>query len=141
GMGQKTHPVGFRLGILKDWKSNWYAEKDFPRFLKEDETIRQYMERRLSHAAISQITIERKPSKIVVTVHTARPGVVIGKRGAEVDKLRDELGVLTKSEVSVNVEEIKRPDVDARLIADNIAHQIRNRISFRRAMKRAIQAA
>jgi small subunit ribosomal protein S3 len=140
-MGQKTHPVGFRLGILKDWKSNWYAEKDFPRFLREDETIRQYLERRLSHAAISAITIERKPSKIVVTVHTARPGVVIGKRGAEVDKLRDELGVLTKSEVSVNVEEIKRPDVDARLIADNIAHQIRNRISFRRAMKRAIQSA
>lgn len=140
-MGQKTHPVGFRLGILKDWKSNWYAEKDFPRFLREDETIRQYLERRLSHAAISQITIERKPSKIVVTVHTARPGVVIGKRGAEVDKLRDELGVLTKSEVSVNVEEIKRPDVDARLIADNVAHQIRNRISFRRAMKRAIQSA
>jgi small subunit ribosomal protein S3 len=140
-MGQKTHPTGFRLGILKDWKSNWYAEKDFPRLLKEDETIRRYLERRLSHAAISSITIERKPSKIVVTVHTARPGVVIGKRGAEVDKLRDELGVLTKSEVSVNVEEVKRPELDARLVADNVAHQIRNRISFRRAMKRAIQSA
>ena len=140
-MGQKTHPVGFRLGVLKDWKSTWYAEKDFPRLLHEDETIRRYLERRLAHAAISQVTIERKPSKIVVTVPTARPGVVIGKRGAEVDKLRDELGVLTNAEVSVNVEEVKRPELDARLVAENVAHQIRNRISFRRAMKRAIQSS
>jgi small subunit ribosomal protein S3 len=140
-MGQKTHPIGFRLGVLKDWKSRWYAEKDFPRLLQEDETIRKYLEARLSHAAISSIDIERKPSKIVVTVHTARPGVVIGKRGSEVDKLRDELGSVTKSEVSVNVEEIKRPEIDARLVAENVAHQIRNRISFRRAMKRAVQAA
>lgn len=140
-MGQKTHPIGFRLGILKDWKSRWYAEKDFPRLLQEDETVRKYLERRLSHASISHIDIERKPSKIVVTVHTARPGVVIGKRGAEVDKLRDELGSITKSEVSVNIEEIKRPEINARLVAENIAHQIRNRISFRRAMKRAVQSA
>ncbi len=140
-MGQKTHPIGFRLGVLKDWKSRWYAEKDFPRLLKEDETIRKYLERRLAHAAIAEIEIERKPSKIVVTIHTARPGVVIGKRGAEVDKLRDELGVLTKSEISVNVEEIKRPEISARLVAENVAHQIRQRISFRRAMKRAVQSA
>jgi small subunit ribosomal protein S3 len=140
-MGQKTHPIGFRLGVTKDWRSRWYAEKDFPRLLQEDETIRRYMERRLAHAAISRVEIERKPSKIVVTVHTARPGVVIGKRGAEVDKLRDELGVLTNAEVSVNVEEVKRPELDARLVADNVAHQIRNRISFRRAMKRAIQSS
>ncbi len=140
-MGQKTHPHGFRLGVTKDWQSRWYAEKDFPRLLQEDETIRKYLFRRLAHAAIAQVEIERKPSKIVVTVHTARPGVVIGKRGAEVDKLRDELGVLTKSEVSVNVEEIKRPEVDARLVGENVAHQIRQRISFRRAMKRAVQSA
>ena len=140
-MGQKTHPIGFRLGVLKDWRSQWYAEKDFPRLLQEDETIRRYLERRLAHAAISRVEIERKPSKIVVTVHTARPGVVIGKRGSEVDELRDELGVLTKAEVSVNVEEVKRPELDARLVADNVAHQIRNRISFRRAMKRAIQSS
>jgi small subunit ribosomal protein S3 len=140
-MGQKTHPYGFRLGVLKDWRSRWYAEKDFPRLLQEDETIRKYLFRRLAHAAISDVEIERKPSKIVVTVHTARPGVVIGKRGAEVDKLRDELGVLTKSEVSVNVEEIKRPEMDARLVGENVAHQIRQRISFRRAMKRAVQSA
>ncbi|MCJ7628246.1 MAG: 30S ribosomal protein S3 [Longimicrobiales bacterium] len=140
-MGQKTHPHGFRLGIVKDWKSRWYAERDFPRLLMEDETIRKYLHRRLNHAALSKVEIDRKPSKIVVTLHTARPGVVIGKRGAEVDKLRDELSVLTKSEVSVNVEEIKRPEIDARLVAENVAHQIRQRISFRRAMKRAVQSA
>ena len=140
-MGQKTHPHGFRLGVIKDWRSRWYAEKDFPRLLKEDETIRKYLHRRLAHAALSHVDIERKPSKIVVTLHTARPGVVIGKRGAEVDKLRDELALLTNAEISVNVEEIKRPEVDARLIAENVAHQLRQRISFRRAMKRAVQAA
>ncbi|MEX0979709.1 MAG: 30S ribosomal protein S3 [Gemmatimonadota bacterium] len=140
-MGQKTHPIGFRLGVIKDWRSRWYAEKDFPRLLQEDETIRTYMNRRLAHAALSDIVIERKPSKIVVTVHTARPGVVIGKRGSEVDKLRDELGVLTSSEVSINVEEIKRPELDAVLVAENVAHQLRQRISFRRAMKRAVQSA
>ena len=140
-MGQKTHPTGFRLGIVKDWKSRWYAERDFPRLLKEDETIRKYLFRRLAHAAIADVQIERKPSKIVVTIHTARPGVVIGKRGAEVDKLRDELAMLTNSEISVNVEEIKRPEINARLVADNVAHQLRQRVSFRRAMKRAVQGA
>jgi small subunit ribosomal protein S3 len=140
-MGQKTHPHGFRLGVVKDWRSRWYADKDFPRLLQEDETIRKYLHRRLAHAALSHVEIERKPSKIVVTLHTARPGVVIGKRGAEVDKLRDELATLTNSEISVNVEEIKRPEVDARLVAENVAHQLRQRISFRRAMKRAVQAA
>ena len=140
-MGQKTHPHGFRLGIVKDWRSRWYAEKDFPRLLREDETIRKYLHRRLAHAALSHVEIERKPSKIVVALHTARPGVVIGKRGAEVDKLRDELAMLTNAEISVNVEEIKRPEVDARLVAENVAHQLRQRISFRRAMKRAVQAA
>jgi small subunit ribosomal protein S3 len=140
-MGQKTHPHGFRLGIVKDWWSRWYAERNFPELLMEDETIRKYLHRRLAHAALAQVEIERKPSKIVITVHTARPGVVIGKRGAEVDKLRDELAVLTNSEISVNVEEIKRPEVDARLVAENVAHQLRQRISFRRAMKRAVQSA
>lgn len=140
-MGQKTHPLGFRLGFLKPWQSRWYAERDFPQLLAEDETMRRYLFRRLAHAAVSRVEIERKPQKLVVTIHTARPGVVIGKRGAEVDKLRDELKVLTKSEVAVNVEEIKRPEVDAKLVAENIAHQLRQRISFRRAMKRAVQAA
>lgn len=140
-MGQKTHPRGFRLGIVKPWKSRWYADRNFGELLAEDETIRRYMHQRLGHAAVSEIEIERKPQKIVVTVHTARPGVVIGKRGAEVDKLRDELAHLTKSEVSINVEEVKRPELDAQLVADSVAHQLTQRISFRRAMKRAVQSA
>ena len=115
-MGQKVHPIGFRLGIVKDWSSRWYAERDFPRLLKEDETIRQYLRRRLAHAALARVDIERKPSKIVVTLHTARPGVVIGKRGAEVDKLREELAMLTNAGISINVEEIKRPEVNAYLV-------------------------
>jgi len=140
-MGQKTHPRGFRLGIVKPWRSRWYAERTFADLLKEDETIRKYMHQRLSHAAVAQVEIDRKPQKIVVTVHTARPGVVIGKQGAEVDKLRDELAHLTKSEVSINVEEIKRPELEAQLVADSIAHQLQQRISFRRAMKRSVQSA
>jgi small subunit ribosomal protein S3 len=140
-MGQKTHPRGFRLGIVKPWKSRWYAERNFAQLLREDETIRRYLHRRLSHAALSEVEIERKPQKIVVTVHTARPGVVIGKQGSEVDKLRDELAHLTKSEVSINVEEVKRPELDAQLVGDNVAHQLVQRISFRRAMKRAVQSA
>jgi small subunit ribosomal protein S3 len=140
-MGQKVHPRGFRLGIVKPWKSRWYADRTFGQLLREDETIRKYMHQRLSHAAVSEVEIDRKPQKIVVTVHTARPGVVIGKQGAEVDKLRDELAHLTKSEVSINVEEVKRPEIEAQLVGDNIAHQLQQRISFRRAMKRAVQGA
>ncbi len=141
-MGQKTHPYGFRLGLVKPWRSRWYAQgTDFPRLLEEDEKVRKYLNARLGHAAISGVEIERKPSKIVVTIHTGRPGVVIGKRGAEVDKLRDELALITDSEVSINVEEVKRPETDAQLVADSVAHQLTQRISFRRAMKRAVQAA
>ncbi|MEK6610064.1 MAG: 30S ribosomal protein S3 [Gemmatimonadota bacterium] len=140
-MGQKTHPHGFRLGIVKPWRSRWYANRDFPALLKEDELVRTYLKTRLSHAAISDVHIERKPGKVLVTVHTGRPGVVIGKRGAEVDKLRDELAQLTGKEIGINVEEIKRPELDAQLVSDNVAHQLAQRISFRRAMKRAVQAA
>jgi small subunit ribosomal protein S3 len=140
-MGQKTHPRGFRLGVIKPWRSRWFADRTFGAMLREDETIRKYLHQRLAHAAIAEVEIERKPQKIVVTVHTARPGVVIGKQGAEVDKLRDELAHLTKSEVAINVEEIKRPEVEAQLVADNIAHQLQQRVSFRRAMKRAVQGA
>ena len=139
-MGQKTHPIGFRLGVVKPWKSRWVATKDMPALLKEDELIRKYLMARLGHAAIAQIEIERKPGKVTVTIHTGRPGVVIGKRGAEVDKLRDELAQLTSKEAAVNVEEIKRPELSAQLVADNIARQLEQRISFRRAMKRAVQS-
>ena len=140
-MGQKTHPLGFRLGVIKNWKSRWYADRGFGDLLAEDEKIRRYLRTRLQHAALSSVDIERKPGKIVVTVHTGRPGVVIGKKGAEVDKLREELALLTRSEVSINVEEIKRPELDSQLVGDNVAHQLVQRISFRRAMKRAVQAA
>jgi small subunit ribosomal protein S3 len=140
-MGQKTHPVGFRLGIVKQWKSRWFATKDLPALLKEDELIRKYLKARLGHAAIAEVHIDRRPGKVTVTIHTGRPGVVIGKRGAEVDKLRDELAQLTGKESAVNVEEIKRPELSAQLVADNIGHQIQQRISFRRAMKRAVQSA
>ena len=140
-MGQKVHPHGFRLGIVKPWRSRWFANREFPALLKEDELIRTYLRTRLQHAAIADVHIERKPGKVLVTVHTGRPGVVIGKRGAEVDKLRDELAQLTSKEIGINVEEIKRPELDAQLVADNVAHQLAQRISFRRAMKRAVQSA
>jgi small subunit ribosomal protein S3 len=140
-VGQKTHPRGFRLGIVSPWKSRWYAERNFPALLAEDEKIRKYLHQRLGHASLSEVEIERKPQKVIVTLHTARPGVVIGKGGSEVDKLRDELGRLTKSEVAINVEEIKRPEIDAQLVADSIAHQLVQRVSFRRAVKRAVQNA
>lgn len=140
-MGQKTHPLGFRLGVVKQWKSRWYAEGILADLIEQDEKIRSYLKARLGHAAIAQVEIERKPGKIVVTINTGRPGVVIGKRGAEVDKLRDELAMLTKAEVAINVEEIKRPELEAQLIADNVAFQLVQRIAFRRAMKRAVQQA
>lgn len=140
-MGQKTNPIGFRLGITKQWRSRWFANRDFPQLLKEDEMLRKYIKTRLGHAAIADVRIERKPGKVVVTIHTGRPGVVIGKKGAEVDKLREEIARLSGKEVGVNVEEIKRPELDAQLVADNIANQLSQRISFRRAMKRAVQSA
>jgi small subunit ribosomal protein S3 len=140
-MGQKTHPMGFRLGVTKQHRSRWYANREFPALLKEDELLRKYLKARLGHAAIADIQIERKPGKVVVTIHTGRPGVVIGKKGAEVDKLRDELAKLSGKEVGINVDEIKRPELDSQLVADQVAAQLAQRISFRRAMKRAVQSA
>jgi small subunit ribosomal protein S3 len=140
-VGQKTHPYGFRLGIVKPWRSRWFARGDMPALLKEDELVRRYLKTRLGHAAISDVHIDRRPGKVAVTIFTGRPGVVIGKRGAEVDKLRDELAQLTGKEIGINVEEIKRPEVDAQLVGDNVTHQLVQRVSFRRAMKRAVQSA
>jgi small subunit ribosomal protein S3 len=140
-VGQKTHPYGFRLGVIKPWRSRWFARGDFPDLLREDELIRKYLKTRLGHAAISDVHIDRRPGKVSVTIFTGRPGVVIGKRGAEVDKLRDELAQLTGKEIGINVEEIKRPELDAQLVGDNVAHQLTQRVSFRRAMKRAVQSA
>ncbi len=141
-MGQKTQPYGFRLGIVKPWRARWFARgQDFADYLKEDELLRDYLTTRLAHAAIADVHVERKPGKVTVTVFTGRPGVVIGKRGAEVDKLRDELAQVTGKEVGVNVEEIKRPELSAQLVANNVAHQLRQRVSFRRAMKRVVQSS
>lgn len=140
-MGQKTHPLGFRLGIVRDWKSRWIAKKNLPELLNEDEMIRKYIKSRLGHAAISKVEIERTPRKVTVIINTARPGVVIGRRGAEVDKLRDELTHLTKDEISINIKEIKKPELDAQLVSDNIAFQLTQRVSFRRAMKKAVTSA
>ncbi|HEX9580698.1 MAG TPA: 30S ribosomal protein S3 [Gemmatimonadales bacterium] len=140
-MGQKTHPYGFRLGVVKPWRSRWFARRDMADLLKEDELIRKYLRTRLAHAAISDVHVERRPGKVTVTVYTGRPGVVIGKRGAEVDKLRDELAQLTGKEVGINVEEIKRPELDAQLVSDSVSHQLTQRVSFRRAMKRAVQSS
>ena len=133
-MGQKTHPVGFRLGTIKNWQSIWFAERDFSRLLKEDELIRKYIHNRLGHAAISKVVIERTPQKMTVIIHTARPGVVIGRKGQEVDKLRDELSHLSKDEIFIKIEEIKTPELDAQLVADGIAFQLEQRESFRRAL-------
>ena len=140
-MGQKTHPIGFRLGVSKAWRSTWFAGKEFPALLKEDALLRKYLKARLSGAAIADVTIERKPGKVVVTIHTGRPGVVIGKKGQAVEELKTELQQLTGKDVGVNVEEIKRPEIEAQLVADNIAAQLAQRISFRRAMKKAVQSA
>ncbi|HVZ47424.1 MAG TPA: 30S ribosomal protein S3 [Gemmatimonadaceae bacterium] len=141
-MGQKTNPIGFRLGVSRQWRSKWFASaKDFPALLKEDELLRKYLKARLASAAIADIGIERKPGKVVVTIHTGRPGVVIGKKGQSVEELKNELQQLTGKDVGVNVDEIKRPEIEAQLVADNIAAQLAQRISFRRAMKRAVQSA
>ncbi|MDM7926637.1 MAG: 30S ribosomal protein S3 [bacterium] len=137
-MGQKTNPNGFRLGVNKTWKSLWFDEKLFAKKLSEDLMLRQYVQNRLNNAGISQIEIKRTPKRITLTIHTARPGIVIGKKGTEVDKLKEELQRLTSQEVQLNIHEIKRPELDAALVADNVAKQIEGKVSFRRAMKRAI---
>ena len=140
-MGQKTHPIGFRLGVIKTWLSNWYSDSNMADLLQEDLTIRRYVKSRLSRAGISKVEIARAPQKATITIHTARPGIVIGRKGAEVDKLRDELQHVTKKEVYINIQEIRRPELDAQLIGDSVARQIEGRISFRRAMKKSITAA
>jgi small subunit ribosomal protein S3 len=137
-LGQKTNPIGLRLGIIKTWNSLWFDEKDFSNKLKEDFQIRKYVRSRLENAAVSKILIERTAKKIILTIHTARPGIVIGKKGAEVDKLREELKTITSKEVQINISEIKRPELDAYLVAQNITRQLEGKISFRRAMKKAI---
>ncbi len=140
-MGQKTHPVGFRLGVIKTWDSNWYDEKGFAAKLNEDVMIRNYVRNRLKKAGISKIQIERTPKNARITIHTSRPGIVIGKSGKEISQLEEELKKITNKEVKILISEIKRPELDAQLVAENIASQLEGRISFRRAMKQGITAA
>jgi small subunit ribosomal protein S3 len=140
-MGQKTHPIGFRLGIIRGWYSNWYAGRDFADKLIEDEEIREYLAARLKRAGLSRVVIERTPKRVILTLHTSRPGVVIGRGGAEVEKLREEIKKLTSKDIQININEIKRPELDASLVAQNIAQQLEGRVSFRRAMKQALTAA
>ena len=140
-MGQKTNPIGNRLGIIRGWDSNWYGGRDYGDKLAEDDKIRKYIHVRLAKASVSNVIIERTLKLITITVTTARPGIIIGKAGQEVDKLKEELKKLTNKEVQINIHEIKRPELDAQLVAASIARQIENRISYRRAIKMAIAAA
>ena len=139
-MGQKINPIGFRLGVIKGWDSNWYGGKDFAEKLYEDQQIRKYVLARIPKGGIAKVIIERTLKRITLTIHTARPGVVIGKGGAEVDKLKEELKKITNKDIQINIFEIKRPEMDAKLVGESIAQQLQARISFRRAMKQAIAA-
>ena len=140
-MGQKVNPIGLRVGVNRTWDSRWFAGDDYSRMLHEDLTLRRFLRKKLSQAGVSRIVIERPAKKARVTIHTARPGVVIGKKGADIEKLRQELQKLTGNEVQLNIVEIRKPEIDARLVAENIAQQLERRVAFRRAMKRAVQNA
>jgi small subunit ribosomal protein S3 len=140
-MGQKIHPEAMRMGYIHDWKSTWFNEKEFSDYLMEDIQIRDHIENKLAHAGLSNITIKKNKNEIEVNIHTARPGIVIGKSGSEVDALRRELHKMTGKAVKVNILEIKRPELDAKLVAQSIAEQLQNRVAFRRAMKRALTSA
>ena len=140
-MGQKVHPGGMRLGIIHDWKAHWYTERQFAGFLHEDLAIRKHIQKKMGHAGLSTIVIRKDTNKVVIDIHTARPGIVIGKSGSEVDALRRDIHDMTGKTVHVNIVEIKRPELDANLVAQSIAEQLANRVSFRRAMKRAITSA
>ena len=140
-MGQKVNPIGLRLNINRSWDSNWFDERSFAEKLSEDLKIRKYIRARLENAGVSRISIERTAKKITLTIHTARPGIVIGRKGAEVDKLKVELQRVTNKDIQLNIEEIKRPELDAYLVARNVASQLESKISFRRAMKKAIMSA
>ena len=140
-MGQKVHPEAMRVGYIHDWKSNWFNERHFSDFLIEDVAIRDHITNKLAHAGLSDITIRKDAAEVEVNIHTARPGIVIGKSGSEVDALRRDLHRLTGKAIKVNILEIKRPELDAKLVAQSIAEQLVNRVAFRRAMKRAVQSA
>ena len=138
-MGQKVHPIGMRVGIIRDWDAKWYAEKEYAEFLHEDLRIRKFIATKLADAAVSTVEIERAANRVNISIHTAKPGMVIGKGGSEVENLRKELNKLTGKRVHINIVEIKKPDLDAKLVGEGIARQLENRVAFRRAQKQAIQ--
>jgi len=140
-LGQKVHPIGFRLGVIRSWESKWYEEKNYAKWLHEDIKIREFVKEKLGQAGISKIEIERAASKVKVNVHTARPGIVIGKRGAGIETIKKDLQALTDNEIFLNVIEVRKAETDAQLVAENIATQLERRIAFRRAMKKAVQTA
>ena len=140
-MGQKVHPYGFRLGFNKTWHSRWYADKKYGELVHEDITLRRKLKERLSHAGISKVEIERAANKLKINIHTSRPGIIIGRRGSEVDKLRDDIQKQTGREVFINIMEIQKPELDATLVAESISIQLQKRIAFRRAMRKAMESA
>ena len=140
-MGQKVNPVGLRLGVNRTWDSRWFADESYADLLQEDLKIREFLHKKLAQAGVSRIVIERPAKKARITIHTARPGVVIGTKGADIEKIRQELAKLTRAEVHLNIVEIRKPEIDAKLVADGIAQQLERRVSTRRAMKRAVQSA
>ncbi len=140
-MGQKVHPTGFRLGVIKTWDSKWFATKDYPKLVFEDRTIRDYLKGRLYHAGIAKVEIERAANKVKIRIFTARPGIVIGKKGSEIEALRQDLEKKFKREILIDIQEVRRPELDATLVGENISLQLVRRVAFRRAMKRAVGAA
>ena len=140
-MGQKTNPIGLRLGIIKSWESKWFSEKNYSELLQEDINLRRFLMKRLSSAGISKIIIERPAKLANITLHTSRPGVIIGKKGSDIEKLKKSVSKMVSGDVNVNIVEIKKPELDSQLVADNIAQQLEKRVAFRRAMKRAVQSA
>jgi small subunit ribosomal protein S3 len=140
-MGQKVHPVGFRLGINKTWASRWFAEKDYSKLLQEDIYIRNFLKKKLYHAGVAKIEIERVGAKIIISIHTARPGIIIGRKGVEIDNLKNEIQKMTHQEVFINIIEVRKPEIDAQLVGENIASQLERRVSFRRAMKRSVTSS
>lgn len=140
-MGQKVHPIGFRLGITRTWNSKWFAEKDFSNLLQEDVRIRRFIKNKLYHAGISRIEIERATNKAKINIYTVRPGIVIGRKGIEIEALKNELNKLTSKEIYINIQEVRKPEIDAQLVAENTALQLVKRVAFRRAMKRSVTTA
>src|SRR6266566_1603895 len=140
-MGQKTHPYGFRLGITKPWRSRWFAKRDYSRLLHEDLKLKRDLKKQLSHAGVSNIEVERMANKLRITIHTSRPGIIIGRKGAEIDKLKADIQKRTNREVYINIQEIHRPELDAQLVGESIALQLEKRIAFRRAMRKSVDSA